>query len=85
MVLSTIGLSLTAADFSTSMPAPFSSTTTARRCSLVGTDETGPGSGITTWDIYYVQDIDTGAGSQSWAVDMVATVEGLTRSASDDR
>lgn len=50
----------------------------ARAVVIVGLDQTGPGSGIGNFDVYYVQDIDSTAGGQTWAVDLVAHIEAAT-------
>jgi hypothetical protein len=78
VVLSTNGASLAPADFSTGIAGTIQLEDNGRAVVVVGQDQTGPGSGIGTFDIYYVQDINTGAG-QTWVVDMVATVEAATR------
>jgi hypothetical protein len=78
VVLSTNGATLAPADFSTGIAGTIQLEDNGRAVVVVGQDQTGPGSGIGTFDIYYVQDVNTGAG-QTWVVDMVATVEAATR------
>jgi hypothetical protein len=80
VVLSTQGLTLTAADFSVNQLGTIQLNDNARAVVVVGTNETSPGNGISDFDIYFVQDIDTGTGpaQQTWAVDHVASVDSLT-------
>ncbi len=81
VVLSTNGLTLTAADFGTdAISDVIQLNDNGRAVVVVGTDATGPGSGIHNFDIYFVQDLDSGygAGHQTWQVDLVAHVEALT-------
>jgi Ca2+-binding RTX toxin-like protein len=77
VVVSNAAASFSAADFSVSVPGTIWLNDDASAVVVVGLDETGPGSGIGTFDVYYVEDIDTGAG-QTWAVNLVANVSALT-------
>jgi hypothetical protein len=80
VVLSTQGLTLTAADFSVNQLGTIQLNDNARAVLVVGTNETSPGNGISEFDIYFVQDTDSGIGAaqQNWMVDHVATVDSLT-------
>jgi Ca2+-binding RTX toxin-like protein len=80
VVLSTQNLELTGADFSVNQLGTIQLNDNARAVVVVGTNESNPGNGISEFDIYFVQDIDTGAGpaTQYWVVDKVATVDSLT-------
>jgi Ca2+-binding RTX toxin-like protein len=80
VVLSTQGLTLTAADFSVNQLGTIQLNDNGRAVVVVGTNESSPGNGISEFDIYFVQDIDTGNGPahQTWAVDLVASVDSLT-------
>ncbi|MBE2262180.1 MAG: DUF4214 domain-containing protein [Burkholderiaceae bacterium] len=69
---------LDANDFSVNLPNTIQLNDNSRAVVVVGQDQTGSGSGISDFDVYYVQDIDSGAG-QTWAVTKVADVQGATR------
>jgi hypothetical protein len=71
------GLALSAADFSRNQDGTIRLNDNARAVVVIGIDETGPASGIDNFQIYFVQDIDSGAG-QTWQVDLVATVDSAT-------
>ncbi len=60
VVLSSNGLTLTAADFSINQLGTIQLNDNARAVVVLGTDQTGIDSGISHFDIYFVQDIDTG-------------------------
>lgn len=70
---------LTPFDFSVSLANTIQLNDQGSAVIVVGTDQTGSGSGIENFNIYYVQDIDSTAGAQTWQVDLVATVESATR------
>jgi len=78
VVLSGVNQTLTANDFSVNLAGTIQLNDNARAVVVLGTDQQGPASGIDHFDIYYVQDIDTGTAGQTWAVDKVATVDSLT-------
>jgi len=69
---------LTSAHFSTGIANTIQLNDNGKAVVVVGIDGTALGTGITTFEIYYVQDIDTGIGGQTWAVDKVATVTAAT-------
>ena len=81
VVLSSNGLTLTAADISVNQAGTIQLNDNARAVVVLGTDQTGIDSGISHFDIYFVQDIDSGNGGpshQTWQVDQVASVDSLT-------
>lgn len=80
VVLSSNGATLTAADFSVDLTGTIQVNDNYRAVVVVGLDQTGSGSGIHNFDVYYVQDIDstTGAGNQTWKVDLVGHIESAT-------
>ena len=80
VVLSSNGLSLTADDFSLGLSGTIQLNDNGRAVVIVGQDQTGSGSGIGNFDVYYVQDIDStaGFGRQTWQVELVAHVEAAT-------
>jgi Ca2+-binding RTX toxin-like protein len=69
---------LNANDFSVNQPNTIQLNDNARAVVVVGQDQTGSGSGISEFDIYFVEDINTGLG-QTWAVNKVADVQAATR------
>jgi hypothetical protein len=73
--------SLSAMDFSVNLANTIQLNDNARAVVVVGTNGTSLGGGITEFDVYYVQDIDTGegAGRQTWQVDKVADVTSATK------
>jgi hypothetical protein len=73
VVSTTSAPSLTAADFSVSLPNTIQLNDNARAVVVVGIGETGPGVGIDAFELWFVQDSDSGSG-QSWQVDRVARV-----------
>ena len=78
VVLSSDGLTLSAADFSVNGVGTIQLNDNARAVVVLGTDGTGADSGIDNFNIYFVQDIDTTASGQTWHVDLAATVDSLT-------
>jgi len=81
VVLSSNGLTLTAADISVNQAGTIQLNDNARAVVVLGTNQTGIDSGISHFDIYFVQDIDSGSGGpshQTWHVDQVASVDSLT-------
>jgi Ca2+-binding RTX toxin-like protein len=78
VVLSSNGLTLSAADFSVNGVGTIQLNDNARAVVVLGTDGTGADSGIDNFNIYFVQDVDTTNSGQTWHVDLAATVDSLT-------
>src|SRR5690606_20896671 len=78
IALAANGETLTAADFGTGLNGgPIKLNDDGRAVVIVGTNGTGAGTGITAFDVYFVQDISSGPG-QTWRADKVASINSLT-------
>ncbi len=66
-------------DFSVNLANTIQLNDNSRNVVVVGQDQTGSGSGIGEFDVYYVEDVDTGSLGQTWVVTKVADVAAYTR------
>lgn len=85
VVLSTNGATLSAANFSAGGVLGFGGEAGTiilrdnhKSVVVVGTDQTGSGSGIDNFDVYYVQDVDSTTSGQTWKVDLVGHIDSAT-------